>query len=62
MLIPQQLTVEVGLPREPKLMRWVAVMARHPDEGHGGCPIYSGVFSLVGGPGLFDTGFSLCRS
>ena len=32
-LIPQQLTVEVGLPREPKLMRWVAVMARHPDEG-----------------------------
>jgi len=33
MLIPQQLTVEVGLPREPKLMRWVAVMARHPDEG-----------------------------
>ena len=33
MLIPQQLTVEVGPPREPKLMRWVAVMARHPDEG-----------------------------
>ena len=33
MLIPQQLTVEVGLPREPKLMRWVAVMARHLDEG-----------------------------
>ena len=33
MLIPQQRTVEAGLPREPKLMRWVAVMARHPDEG-----------------------------
>ena len=33
MLIPQHLTVGVGLPREPKLMRWVAVMARHPDEG-----------------------------
>ena len=33
MLIPQQLTVVAGLPREPKLMRWVAVMARHPDEG-----------------------------
>lgn len=33
MLITQQLTVEVGLPREPKLMRWVTFMARHPDEG-----------------------------
>jgi hypothetical protein len=33
MLIPQQLTVGVGAPREPRLMRWVAVMARHPDEG-----------------------------
>ena len=33
MLIPQKLTVEVGPPREPKLMRWFAVMARHPDEG-----------------------------
>ena len=33
MLIPQQLTVEAGLPREPKLMQWVAVMARHPHEG-----------------------------
>lgn len=32
MLIPQHLTVRVGRPREPKLMRWVAVMARHPDE------------------------------
>jgi len=33
MLILQQLTVEVGLPREPTLMRWVTVKARHPDEG-----------------------------
>ena len=32
MLIPQHLNVGAGLPREPKLMRWVAVMARHPDE------------------------------
>ena len=32
-LIPQQLTVETGLPLEPKLMQCVAVMARHPDEG-----------------------------
>ena len=33
MLVPQQLSFEVGLPREPKLMRWVAIMARHPEEG-----------------------------
>ena len=33
MLIPQHLTVVYGHPREPRLMRWVAVMARHPDEG-----------------------------
>ena len=33
MLIPQQLTVDILGPREPKLIRWVAVMARHPDEG-----------------------------
>ena len=33
MLRPQHLTVEIGAPREPKLIRWVAVMARHPDEG-----------------------------
>ncbi len=33
MLIRQQLTIGVGPPREPKFMRWVAVMARHPDEG-----------------------------
>lgn len=32
MLILQHLTVGVGLPWEPKLMRWVTVMARHPDE------------------------------
>ena len=33
MLVPQHLSVEVGLPQEPKLMRWVAIMARHPEEG-----------------------------
>ena len=33
MLVPQHLIVGAGLPREPKLMRWVAVMARHPEEG-----------------------------
>jgi len=33
MLVPQHLTVDVLGPREPKLIRWVAVMARHPDEG-----------------------------
>jgi len=33
MLVPQHLTIEVGLPQEPKLMRWVVVMAHHPKEG-----------------------------
>ena len=33
MLIPQHLTVDISGPQEPKLVRWVAVMARHPDEG-----------------------------
>ena len=33
MLVPQHLFIEDGLPREPKLMRWVTVMARHPEEG-----------------------------
>ena len=33
MLVPQHLLVEAGLPREPKLMRWVAIMARHPEKG-----------------------------
>ena len=33
MLVPKHLTVGAGLPREPKLMPWVAVMARHPEEG-----------------------------
>ena len=33
MLIPQHLTVGAGAPREPRMTRWVAVMARHPDEG-----------------------------
>ena len=33
MLIPQHLIVDILGPQEPKLVRWVAVMARHPDEG-----------------------------
>lgn len=33
LLVPQQLSVEVGLPREPRIMRWVALMAHHPEEG-----------------------------
>ena len=33
MLIPQHLAVGAGAPREPRMTRWVAVMARHPDEG-----------------------------
>lgn len=33
MLVPQQLSVEAGLPREPRIMCWVAVMAHHPEEG-----------------------------
>ena len=33
MLIPQHLTVGAGAPREPRMTRWVAVMARHPEEG-----------------------------
>ena len=33
MLIPQQLTVDDLGPQQPKLIRWVVVMARHPDEG-----------------------------
>jgi len=33
MLVPQHLTVEIGAPREPKLTRWVTVMAHHPEEG-----------------------------
>ena len=33
MFVPQQLSVGVGLPREPKLMRWVTIMACHPEEG-----------------------------
>lgn len=33
MLVSQHLSFGAGLPREPKLMRWVAVMARHPKEG-----------------------------
>lgn len=33
MLVPQHLSVEAGLPQEPKLIRWVVVMACHPKEG-----------------------------
>ena len=33
MLIPQHLTVGAGAPREPRMTRWIAVMARHPGEG-----------------------------
>ena len=33
MLVPQHLSVEAGLPRKPRIMRWVALMARHPEEG-----------------------------
>ena len=33
MLVPHHLTVGAGLCREPKLMRWVAFMAHHPEEG-----------------------------
>ena len=44
MLIPQHLTVAAGPPWEPKLMRWVAVMARHPDEGAGVVRFPAGYF------------------
>ena len=33
MLVPQQLSIGVGLPREPMLVRWVTVMAHHLEEG-----------------------------
>ena len=33
MLVPQHLSIGAGLPREPELMRWVAIMARHLEEG-----------------------------
>ena len=33
MLVPQHLTIGAGLPREPKLMCWVIVIACHPEEG-----------------------------
>ena len=32
MLIPRHLIVGSGHPREPKLIRWVVLMTRHPDE------------------------------
>ena len=33
MLFPRQISIEARLPQEPRIMRWVAVMARHPEEG-----------------------------
>lgn len=32
MLAPQHLPVDVGAPREPRIMHWVALMACHPEE------------------------------
>ena len=33
MLAPQNIPVDVGRPREPRMVRWVALMARHAAEG-----------------------------
>jgi len=33
MLAPQHIPVDAGLPREPRIVRWVALMACHPKEG-----------------------------
>ena len=33
MLAPQSIPVDVGRPREPRMVRWVALMARHDIEG-----------------------------
>ena len=33
MLSPQSIPVDVGQPREPRMVRWVALMARHGIEG-----------------------------
>ena len=33
MLAPQSIPVDVGRPREPRMVRWVAFMARHGIEG-----------------------------
>ena len=33
MLAPQSIPVDAGRPREPRMVRWVALMARHGIEG-----------------------------
>ena len=33
MLAPQRIPVDVVLPREPRIVRWVTLMARHREEG-----------------------------
>ena len=33
MLAPQNIPVDAGRPREPRMVRWVALMARHAVEG-----------------------------
>ena len=33
MLAPQSIPVDVGRPREPRMVRWVALMAHHSIEG-----------------------------
>ena len=33
MLAPQHIFVDVGRPREPRMFRWVVLMARHAAEG-----------------------------
>ena len=33
MLALQHIPIDSGLPREPRIVRWVALMARHPEEG-----------------------------
>jgi len=31
MLAPQHIPIDAGLPREPRMVRWVALMARHAE-------------------------------
>ena len=33
MLAPQHIHVDAGRPREPRMVRWVALMARHSEGG-----------------------------
>jgi len=60
MLVPQHLTIEVGLPREPKLMRWVAVMFCHLEEGMEIVRSTLEYFHWLENQ-IFYLGFSLCR-